>query len=153
MALYIPKNKQQYMDLCADASVTLPWSDATDTLKTPLCLGTKIAPNRIAYQPMEGCDGTPDGRPDALTVRRYDRFAKGGAGIVWAEAMAVLQEGRANPRQLYINEQTADDFARLVERIKTICLKENGYEPLVIAQLTHSGRYSKPEGTPAPLIA
>ena len=153
MALYIPKNKQQYMDLCADASVTLPWSDATDIMKTPLCLGTKIAPNRIAYQPMEGCDGTPDGRPDALTVRRYDRFAKGGAGIVWAEAMAVLQEGRANPRQLYINEQTADDFARLVERIKTICLKENGYEPLVIAQLTHSGRYSKPEGTPAPLIA
>jgi 2,4-dienoyl-CoA reductase-like NADH-dependent reductase (Old Yellow Enzyme family) len=67
--------------------------------------------------------------------------------------MAVMQEGRANPRQLYINEQTADDFARLVERIKTTCLRENGYEPLVIAQLTHSGRYSKPEGVPAPLVA
>ena len=153
MAYNVPKNEQQYKALCAEANVTLPWAEKTDVLRTPLNVGDKIAPNRIAYQPMEGCDGTSDGRPDELTLRRYDRFAKGGAGIVWAEAMAVLQEGRANPRQLYINENTADDFARLVERIKTTCLKENGYEPLVIAQLTHSGRYSKPEGKPAPLIA
>ncbi len=149
----IPKTKPQLDDMLAEAKASLPWSDSTDILKTPLRLGGKIAPNRIAYQPMEGCDGTPDGLPDELTIRRYDRFAKGGAGIVWAEAMAVLPEGRANPRQLYISEENADGFARLVERIKTTCLKENGFEPLVIAQLTHSGRYSKPEGVPAPLVA
>ena len=27
---------------------------------------------------MEGCDGTAGGSPDELTLRRYDRFAKGG---------------------------------------------------------------------------
>ncbi len=32
-------------------------------------------------------------------------------------------------------------------------MKENGYEPAVIMQATHSGRYSKPEGKPAPIIA
>ena len=40
-----------------------------------------------------------------------------------------------------------------VEEIKEVALKTNGYEPLVIMQATHSGRYSKPYGTPAPLIA
>lgn len=32
-------------------------------------------------------------------------------------------------------------------------MKENGFEPVVIMQATHSGRYSKPHGAPAPLIA
>ena len=153
MNYQVPKSKQDFLTQCADAGVTIPYADQTASLATPLAIGAKTAPNRIAYQPMEGCDGTPDGRPDTLTLRRYDRFAKGGAGVVWLEAMAVAQEGRANPRQLYFTDQTADDFARLVESIKSTCLKENGYEPLVIAQLTHSGRYSKPEGERTPMIA
>lgn len=153
MTIKVPKSKQEFFTQCSDAAVTLPYADALSSLAAPLQLGTKTAPNRIAYQPMEGCDGTFDGRPGELTLRRYDRLARGGAGLVWVEAMAVAQEGRANPRQLYFTDQTADDFARLVERIKSTCLKENGYEPLVIAQLTHSGRYSKPEGERAPLIA
>ena len=72
MAYSVPKNEQQYRGLCAEAGVTLPWSDKTDILRTPLNVGGKIAPNRIAYQPMEGCDGTPDGRPDALYFKIHD---------------------------------------------------------------------------------
>lgn len=102
---------------------------------------------------MEGCDGTPGGIPDELTLRRYERLAKGGAGLIWFEATAVMPEGRANPRQLYIDEQNVDAFARTVEHIKETALKANGYEPKIFMQATHSGRYSKPEGTPAPLIA
>ncbi len=102
---------------------------------------------------MEGCDGTPGGSPDELTIRRYLRFAKGGVGTVWFEATACMEEGRANPRQLWLHENNMDDFRRIVEQIKETCLKENGFEPLVIMQDTHSGRYSKPHGVPAPLIA
>jgi len=102
---------------------------------------------------MEGCDGTPEGRPDTLTKRRYDRFARGGAGLIWFEATAVVFEGRANPRQLFISEDTLDSFKQIVHDIKETGLRENGYEPFLVCQLTHSGRYSKPEGTPAPLIA
>ena len=36
-------------------------------------------------------------------VRDPVRAAKGGAGTIWFEATAVMKEGRANPRQLYIN--------------------------------------------------
>jgi len=131
----------------------LPFSGDTAVLNTPLTVGSRQIPNRLACQAMEGCDGTADGSPDTLTRRRYERFAKGGAGIIWFEATAVMEEGRANPRQLFITEKNLDAFKRQVEAIKTTALKENGYEPLVIMQATHSGRYSKPNGTPAPLIA
>jgi len=86
-------------------------------------------------------------------IRRYDRFAKGGAGLIWFEATAVMEEGRANPRQLWMHEGNKDAFKRQVERIKETAMKENGYAPVVIMQATHSGRYSKPNGVPAPIIA
>jgi len=149
----IPQNKAAFEKLCAEASVTLPYTEDTSILKTPVQLGSRTAPNRIAYQAMEGCDGTPAGLPDELTMRRYLRFARGGAGVIWFEATAVVNEGRANPRQLYIDEKNYMEYAPVVAQIKEACLKENGYEPLIFIQLTHSGRYSKPEGVPAPLIA
>ena len=132
---------------------TLLFDEDTKVLKTPIRVGNKTAANRLVCQAMEGCDGTAEGSPDSLTKRRYERFAKGGAGLIWFEATAVMEEGRANPRQLYINETNLDNFKRQVEEIKETALKTNGYEPIVIMQATHSGRYSKPNGIPAPLIA
>lgn len=131
----------------------LPFSENTAVLGRSLLIGNKEIHNRLACQAMEGCDGNSDGTPGELTLRRYDRFAKGGAGLIWYEATAVLPEGKANPRQLYICKDNLDAFKRQVEIIKETALKENGFEPIVIMQATHSGRYSKPEGAPAPLIA
>lgn len=136
-----------------ELGTNLPYAESTDILGTEYRIGNKTVHNRLACQAMEGCDGTFDGKPDELTKRRYSRFAKGGAGIIWFEATAVLEEGRANPRQLYINENTLDSFKKQIEDIKETALKANGYEPLIIMQATHSGRYSKPQGVPAPLIA
>ena len=75
--------------------------------------------NRILFQPMEGCYGTSDGAIDELTARRYLRFVEGAPGIIWFEATAVCNEGRANPRQLFINENTLDSFKSLVKAIKS----------------------------------
>lgn len=149
----VPNTKAELERLCSDAGLALPVSDDTSVLKTPMNIHGKTVHNRIAYQAMEGCDGTFEGAPDELTLRRYMRFAEGGAGIIWFEATAVVEEGRANPRQMYINGKTLDSFKKTVNEIKERCLRANGFEPLVICQLTHSGRYSKPYGTPAPLIA
>ena len=131
----------------------LPFSEDTSVLKEKVTVAGKEIPNRLACQAMEGCDGTPEGSPDTLTKRRYQRLAQGGAGVIWFEATAVMPEARANPRQLYITEKNLDDFKRQVEEIRETALKVNGYEPLIVMQATHSGRYSKPQGTPAPLIA
>src|SRR5213592_4269487 len=71
--------------------------------------------NSIAIHPMEGCDGTLDGRPDELTLRRYERFGRGGAKLIWFEATAVYPEARANTRQLLINRSTIGDLASMLE--------------------------------------
>lgn len=119
----------------------------------PLELHNRKIQNRIVFHPMEGCDGTAHGAVDELTYRRYMRFAKSGAGIIWFEATAVTAEGRANPRQLFLNEKTKDSFKNLINDIKATALKECGFEPVIIVQLTHSGRFSKPDGTPQPIVA
>ncbi len=153
MAYSIPQNKDSFLKLCCESGTSFPYSDDISCLAKEITVAGKKINNRIVYQAMEGCDGTYDGAPDELTYRRYLRFARGGAGIIWFEATAVLPEGRANPRQMYLSEKTEDELKKIVCDIKETGIKENGFEPVVIVQLTHSGRYSKPEGTPAPLIA
>jgi len=103
---------------------------------------------------MEGCDSTPCGTPGELSFRRYRRFAEGGAGLIWVEAVAVVAEGRANPKHMYIHKDNIDTYARLVSEIKDIAMKEHGINPILILQATHAGRYSKPHGTERiPVIA
>src|SRR4051812_10729567 len=80
----------------------------------PHAIGPYRAGNRLCIQPMEGCDGTLDGKPDELTLRRYRRFGGGGAKLIWGEAAAVVPEGRANPRQLLINHANASDLERML---------------------------------------
>ena len=146
-------DRKTFENICAECGVSLPISEDANVLKETVTVNGKIIPNRIVYQAMEGCDGTADGNIGELTRRRYLRFAKGGAGLIWFEATAVKQEGRANPRQLMITDENAECYAALVREIKETCYKENGYEPIIVMQLTHSGRYSKPNGKPEPIIA
>ncbi len=146
-------NKENFIKENNELGSILPFADSIEILGKNAQIGRKTVPNRLVCQAMEGCDGTLDGKPDTLTKRRYKRFAEGGAGIIWFEATAVLPEGRANPHQLYINDNNLDAFKKQVEEIKETALKKNGIEPLIFMQATHSGRYSKPNGTPEPLIA
>ena len=131
----------------------IPLSERLGVLGTPLAIDKITLQNRLAIQPMEGCDGTPDGRPGELTVRRYERFARGGAALLWFEATAIVPGGRASPRQLWINEKNLDDFRRVVDLIKETSVKEHGFAPLLIMQATHSGRWSKPESRPAACLS
>ena len=122
-------------------------------LKDKITIYNREVENRVVFHPMEGCDGNTDGSPSELTRRRYLRFAESGAGIIWFEATAVSSECRANPRQLYINENNKDSFKSLVSEMRQTAIKANGFAPLIIMQATNSGRWSKPNGTPEPIIA
>jgi len=149
----VPTGREAFLAASAEAGVGLPFADSASLLTEKITIGKKNFSNRIVYQAMEGCDGSPEGTPGELTRRRYLRFARGGAGLIWFEATAVVNEGRANPRQMFLTEQTLDAFRRIVAEIKETGIRENGFEPVVICQLTHSGRYSKPNGFPEPIIA
>ena len=48
--------------------------------------GERTVGNRFAILPMEGWDGTTDGRPTDLVRRRWGRFGASGCGLVWGEA-------------------------------------------------------------------
>ena len=133
--------------------VFLPLSQDVKPLFQALQIGSHTAQNRIAFQPMEGTDGTEDGAPGELTRRRYLRFAQGGPGLIWFEAVATLPQARASAHQLWLTEKNADAFKRLTDEIREESLRENGYAPVIVMQATNSGRYSKPHGFPEPLIA
>ena len=125
--------------------LVLPFDDDIGVLLEGTAVGGRRVPNRIAAQPMEGCDGTPEGAPDELTVRRYERFGAGGAGLIWFEATSVAADARANPRQLFITPDTAPAFSRLAEVTRTAARQRfgPGHEPYLVLQLTHSGRFSR----------
>lgn len=121
----------------------LRFSDDLAPLFRPATLGTLTVGNSLVVQPMEGCDCTADGTPDELTVRRYHRFGAGGAKLIWGEAAAVIEEGRANARQLLVSEATLPALGKLVETCRAAHRESCGDDSdLVIGlQLTHSGRY------------
>lgn len=147
------KTLEEMREYCAQEHANIGFSDNTDVYQKNHVINGFAVNNSIAILPMEGCDALPDGSPGELTARRYVRFCEGGAGIVWFEAVAVVEEGRASKQQLFVNNANVDNFKRLLDEVKERSLKKNGYIPLLIMQLTHSGRYSKPQGTPSPIIA
>src|SRR5258708_129987 len=92
---------------CRGLGLDLEFREDLSPLFQPVPVGPLRVGNAWCIQPMEGCDGGLDGSPEELTFRRYERFGAGGAKLIWGEAAAVVEEGRANPRQLWINERTA----------------------------------------------
>jgi NADPH2 dehydrogenase len=142
---------EQEIDIPLDAVVE-PAPDGP--LAAPLKIGARLeTENRFAILPMEGWDGTTDGRPTPDLERRWLRFGASGAGLVWGEATAVSPEGRANPNQLMINEQTAEYLGDLRGRmVAARALDFDGAHLIAGLQLTHSGRWSRPFGEPLPRV-
>jgi 2,4-dienoyl-CoA reductase-like NADH-dependent reductase (Old Yellow Enzyme family) len=141
-----------------EAILSAPDSPLAAPFRLPWHKGWREVGNRFAVQPMEGWDAQPDGTPSDLTRRRWLRFARSGAKLIWGcEAVAVLPEARANPRQLLLNEQTAPALAELRRQMVVAHHARFGeIRDLIIGlQLTHSGRFCRPreETRLEPIIA
>lgn len=120
---------------------------AESPLAQPLERAGIFVGNRIAIQPMEGWDGSTDGSPSELTIRRWRRFGSSGAKLIWGgEAVAVTSNGRANPHQLIAAEHTRSGLARLRRVLIDEHVGATGTDRglLVGMQLTHSGRFCRP---------
>ena len=143
------------LDLPADGG---PLTAPDSPLAQPLDLGVvhgvgRCCSNRFVIQPMEGWDGTVEGQPRELTVRRWRNFGRSGAAWIWGgEAVAVRPDGRANPHQLVMSDATAASIGAL--RVQLVDAAGPSASPIVGLQLTHSGRWSRPTAAgPAPRIA
>jgi NADPH2 dehydrogenase len=122
--------------------------EANSPLAQPLVRHEISIGNRLAVHPMEGWDGTADGNPSENTIRRWRRFGRSGAKLIWGgEAVAVRHEGRANPNKLVIGPHTERGLAHLrealIEEHRSVAGSDDGL--LIGLQLTHSGRYSRPD--------
>lgn len=135
-------------DVVADADrlglTNIAMSDDLSVMFSPVQVGPRSVGNRWAIQPMEGCDGTLDGAPDELTFRRYHRFGTGGAKLIWGEATAIADEGRMNPRQLWLHDGTAAALEKMLAECRQAHREACGTDAdlLLGLQLTHSGRFS-----------
>ncbi len=146
------RSYRQFTDHCDSVGASLPVDELAlagddSPLARPYVYRERKLSNRFAILPMEGWDGTADGQPTDLTRRRWQRFGKSGAKLIWGgEAVAVRHDGRANARQLVINEDTAKSLAGLrAELIEAHVERFDAADDLLIGlQLTHSGRFCRP---------
>ena len=136
----------------ASLGVELPFDTKVESgpdspLAQPYVSSGKKIGNRWCILPMEGWDGTVDGRPSELTTRRWQRFGMSGAKLIWGgEAVAVRHDGRANPNQLMLAGHTMEALDELRTAMLRAHVEHHGTsDDLVIGlQLTHSGRFARP---------
>ena len=137
-----------------EAGVTIKIGVDDEVLSSPRSpLGDKLTVfgkdvNRIAIQPMEGWDGSRDGKPSLFVTRRWQYFGSSGAGIIaGGEATAVRADGRANPNQMIFCKENVGAIKTLLAQARAAHREAHGHDNVVFGwQLTFSGRYSRPDG-------
>jgi len=157
------KSVDQLRARLAELQLNLPIDDQILTaaqgspLAGPLQIGSFKLGNRWCIHPMEGWDAHPDGSPSEHTLRRWRHFGLSGAKLIWGgEAAAVVPEGRANPNQTLATPANFDGLVALRQTLLEAHRERFGNTDglWVGLQLTHSGRFCRPEGARlAPRIA
>jgi NADPH2 dehydrogenase len=143
------------LDLPADDAILS--AEAGSPLAEPLVIGRFTVGNRWCIHPMEGWDANLDGSPSPHTLRRWRNFGRSGAKLIWGgEAAAVTPAGRANPNQVLATPENRAGLAALLHEVRQSHAECFGgtSDLLVGLQLTHSGRFCRPNvGRPEPRIA
>ncbi len=147
------KTTEAFKERMAELNIDLPvdekilTAEENSPMAAPIEIFGKTVGNRWCIHPMEGWDGKADGMPSEHTLRRWRRFGGSGAKLIFGgEAAAVCHEGRANPRQIMSVPENKSGFENLLNELKTQHQFDYGTteDLLVGLQLTHSGRYCKP---------
>ncbi len=156
------KSIEQLRQRLAALGVSLPIDDEILTAEagSPLAAPIEIAGfrvgNRWCIHPMEGWDAHRDGSPSEHTLRRWRNFGASGAKMIWGgEAAAVVPEGRANPNQTLATAGNRAGLAALLGELKQAHAASFGdtSDLWIGLQLTHSGRFCRPNGPATPRIA
>ncbi|MEO1526438.1 MAG: NADH:flavin oxidoreductase [Planctomycetota bacterium] len=146
------KTIERFRDRLAELDLPIPIDEEVQAgpdspLAQSLAVGDQVIGNRFAILPMEGWDGTSDGKPTELTRRRWKNFGISGAKLIWGgEAVAVRHDGRANPNQLLLTEDNVSSISSLRDDLISSHRERFGdVDDLFVGlQLTHSGRYARP---------
>lgn len=147
------KSVPAFRERLAELGLELPVDEAILTaeqgspLAEPIEIGGFRVGNRWCIHPMEGWDAHRDGSPSEHTLRRWRHFGLSGAKLIWGgEAAAVQPDGRANPHQTMAIPENKRGLAQLLETLLAAHREQIGStdDLLVGLQLTHSGRFCRP---------
>ena len=147
------KTLQAFRDHLQELDLGLPVDDAIlsaaqdSPLAEPLRIGPFDIGNRWCIHPMEGWDANRDGSPSELTLRRWSNFGLSGAKLIWGgEAAAIQPDGRANPNQTLAVTENRAGLDKLLQTLREAHEGSFGScdDLLVGLQLTHSGRFCRP---------
>ena len=147
------RSVEMLRDRLMELGLELPVDESCETaeagspLAAPIEVGGFKVSNRWCIHPMEGWDANRDGSPTEHTLRRWRRFGLSGAKLIWGgEAAAVQLGGRANPNQTTALPENRAGLAALLAELQAGHREQTGSLDglLVGLQLTHSGRFSKP---------
>jgi len=108
-----------------------------EILFSPLKIGTRVAPNRIAINAMECCDALENGDPSPATYARYEKYFEGQSGIIFLEAITPQYKYRSRLNQLSIAEHNLDGIKKFVAHMKKV-----NPDAIFLFQITHSGEIS-----------
>jgi len=145
----------ELQDKAGQLGIDIPFTEDISVLFEKKSVTSRTLPNRFAVHPMEGFDSFSDGSPSDRVFRRYLRYAAGGSGLIWFEAASVVPEGKSNPHQMMLTDSNLGQFKYLLEKVRNKAHESFGlsHDLFCVLQLTHSGRFSKPDGTPKPQVA
>mgnify|MGYP004530309859 CR=1 FL=1 len=137
------RTSADFISAMRSVGAELPFSDDVSVLCSPISAGSLRIKNRLVCQPMEGNDGDLTGAPTETGFRRYKRLAAGGAGVIWMESIAVTPESRTGETMYQLTPHTLRKYGELLSEMRAI---SPGNSPVIIAQLTHCGRFSRLPG-------
>lgn len=145
-------------------------SDAHPLL-SPFSMRDVSLRNRIVISPLQEYAAKPDGLASDFHLVHLGRFAQGGAGLVFTEALAVTEAGRLTFSDLgiwddaqieplariagFLQSQGAAAGAQLVHggRKASVQRPWHGYEPLGAIDVTERNEHAWPTLGPSPLAA
>ena len=90
-------------------------------LWSPLQIGGLTSKNRFAVLPMECADAAEGGHLSQDMQMRYDRYAEGGAGLVFLEAVTLQHETRSATGSCcstYIKKESREEWEKFVAAFK-----------------------------------
>lgn len=119
----------------------------------PVRFSSVEVPNRFALAPMTRTSAEVDGTPNALMADHYERYAKGGFGLIITEGTYTddkASQGYANQPGI-INDQQVAGWKTIVDRVHSAGSR-------IFIQLMHAGaqfqanRYTDQPQGPSPVI-
>ena len=108
------------------------------TLFTPLRVGQRDLPNRLAVAPMTRVSATADGRATGQMADYYEAFAAGGFGLVITEG---IYTDKAHAQGYLFQPGLSDDAQR--DAWRPVVERVHAQGGRIIAQLMHAGALSQ----------